>query len=161
MLSLHFILFIEHHIITQVIEAELGVCAICYIAVICGTLLIVAHTRKHYAYSLSEEAEHLAHFLRLELSEVIVDGNDMNALSVERICICSQAGNECFTFTCLHFGDTSLMQDDSAYYLDRERLFTQNSPCSLTADGKSIGQHIVKGAQSVRDLILHQLSLLS
>ena len=143
-LSLHLVLFVYYHVVTQVIEAELVVRTVGDIREISLSLIVLAHARQHAADSAVQELEHLAHFLRLELSEVVVDGNNVNASAVERVSVSSKAGNKRFTFTCFHFCDTSLMQNDSTNDLNGVRLFAQHSERSLTAYSECIAKHIVQ-----------------
>ena len=85
----------------------------------------------------------------------------MNALAVKRVGIRGEAGNESFTFTGLHFSYTSLMKNDSADYLYGESLLAEDSPCTLAAYRKSVGEDIVKRAQTVGYLFLEYLGLLT
>ena len=116
MLSLHLIFLINYHVVTEVIKSELVICTICNIGIISFPLLLLVHARKHNANRSVQEVEHLAHFLRLELSQIVVYSNNVNALSRKGVSISRQTGNESFTFTCFHFGDTSLMKNDSTLF---------------------------------------------
>ena len=77
--TLNALLLVSYHVVTEVIEAQLVVCSVGYVAVISCTALVVVETVKDTSYGESQPAEHLAHFLSLSLCKVIVNGNDMNA----------------------------------------------------------------------------------
>ena len=68
----------------------------------------------------------------------------MNALARERVQVRRKGGNEGFTFTCFHLGDTSLMKDDSADNLYRKVLHAQHAPARLAARRERLGQKIVE-----------------
>ena len=68
----------------------------------------------------------------------------MNAVACKGVEVRCAAGNEGFTFTCSHLGDSALMKNDGTDYLHGEGLFAQNSPCALSYGRKSLGEDIVK-----------------
>ena len=87
---------------------------------------------------------HFTHPLRVSLCKVIVYGDDMHALARKRVQIRGKGGNERFTFTRFHFGDTSLMQTYAADYLNVEVLHTQNTPARLSQSRECVEQNIVE-----------------
>ena len=144
MLSLNLIFLIDNHVVTEIIKSELVICTICNISIISFPLLLLVHACKHNADRSVQEVEHLAHFLRLELSKIVVYCYNVNALSCKGVSISRQTGNESFTFTCFHFGDTSLMKNDSTDYLNRVRLFAKHSERSFTANRKGVRKNVIK-----------------
>ena len=76
----------------------------------------------------AEEAVDLAHPLTVAAGEVIVDGDDVHALTGECIQIRRQDGDEGLAFAGLHFGDAALVQHDAADELHAKRLHAQHTP---------------------------------
>ncbi len=90
------------------------------------------------------KAVYLAHPLTVSLGEVVVDGDNMDALSGQRIQVNRQGSNQCLTFTGLHLSDTALMQDDTADDLYTVMTHTEYAPCCFTAGGKCLRQKLVE-----------------
>ena len=87
-------------------------------------------------YAQLKELIYLTHPLGVTLCEVIVNRYDVNALAGNGIEVNRHRSNECLTFTRLHLGDTTLMEDDSADNLNSVRLHAENSPGSLSDSSK-------------------------
>ena len=134
-----------YHIVTEVIESEFVVGSVCNIAVISLTSLVIVEAVENTADCESEPAKNLSHFLCLSLSEVVVNGNNVNALAGKCVKVRCNAGNESFTFTCSHFGDSSLMKNDSADELNGIGLLFKDTPCSLADCCESLRKDSVKG----------------
>ncbi len=79
--TLNALFLVSYHVVTEVIESELVIGSICYIAVVCCTALVIIETVEDTSYSKSEPAEHLAHFLSLCLCEVVIYSYNVNAKS--------------------------------------------------------------------------------
>ncbi len=79
--ALNHVLFIERHVITQIIKAHLVVRAVGNIAVIGLAALVVIEPVDDKADAQAEEAMHLAHPFAVALSKVVVHGNNMHALA--------------------------------------------------------------------------------
>ena len=86
----------------------------------------------------------LAHPLRITGSQIIVDGNDMNALAFQRIQVSRQRRSKGLTFTGTHLCDSSLMKDDASDDLYGEMFLPQHTPGSLAYDRESFRQKIVQ-----------------
>ena len=61
-----------------------------------------------------EELVDLAHPLRVALSEVVVDGDDVHARAGERVEIDRQRGDQRLALAGLHLGDLALVQHHAA-----------------------------------------------
>ena len=131
MFPLYLILFIDDHVVTQVVKSQFVVGTVRNITVICRTTLVVGQTVENTADSQAQIPQYLAHFVRLCLCQIVVDCNNVYALACQCIQICSHTGYQCFTFTGFHLGDTSLMQDNGTDDLYRKRFFAQNTVCSF------------------------------
>ena len=86
----------------------------------------------------------LAHPLRVALCEVIVDGDDVHALSRERVEIGRQGRDQRLAFARLHFGDTALIQSDAADDLHMIVFEFKNAPRRFPDDRKRVKEDIVQ-----------------
>ena len=73
----------QNHVVTQVVETELGVGAVCDIGIVSAALLIERHAILQQTDLELEEAVDMAHPLGVALGEIVVDGDDMDALTGE------------------------------------------------------------------------------
>ena len=144
MSALHHVLFVDDHVVAQIIEAQLVVGAVGDIGVIGGAALLVVQIVRDYADGHAEVAEHLAHPFALELGEIIVDGDDVHALPGQRVEVAGQGGDERFALAGFHFGDAPLMQHDAAEHLHMEMPLAQHAAHGLAHYGERFGQQIVE-----------------
>ncbi len=86
---------------------------------------------------------YLTHPLRVTVCQVIVYGNDMDALSLQGIQVCRQRRHQRLTFTCFHLSDTSLVKDDAADQLHPVMLHIQYTSCGLPHGSKCLRQQVV------------------
>ena len=142
--SLHLLLFIKHHVVSQIIEAHFVVGAVGDIAVVCLLALRVCFFVNDKACAETEKTVKLAHPFAVALCKVIVYGNDMHALALKRVKVSRQSGHEGFAFAGFHFGNSALVQNDAADNLHIKVLHSEHSPRALAANRESIGQNIVK-----------------
>ena len=87
---------------------------------------------------------YLCHQFAVALCEVVVDCYYVYALSGQTVQVGRQSGNESFTLTGLHLGDSALMEHDTTDYLHGIVAYADDSCGSLTADCESVRQDIVK-----------------
>ncbi len=78
------------------------------------------------------------------MCEVVVHGDDVDAVSRERIQVDSQRGDQGLAFAGLHFGDLAAMEDDAADELDVEVPHIEGALAGLAADGKRFDQEVVE-----------------
>ena len=142
--ALHHVLFVNDHVVAQVIEAELVIGAVGYVGGICGAARLVVQIVRDHADRHPQVAEHLAHPFALKACQIIVDGNDMHALAGQRVQIAGERGDERFAFACSHFGDTALMQHDTAEHLHMKMTLAKHAAHGLAHDGKRLGQQVVQ-----------------
>jgi len=76
--------------------------------------------------------------------QIIVDGDDVNALAGNRIEVGRQGGDQGLAFTGTHFGDLPVVQDHAADQLDIEVAHAEHPLARLTDDSKSLRQKIVE-----------------
>ena len=70
----------------------------------------------------------LSHPLGISLCQIVVNRNDKYAVALQRIQISRGCGNKRLSFTCLHLGNTSLVQNNSANELYRIMLHIKDTP---------------------------------
>ena len=97
----------------------------------------------------------LSHPFRVAAGKIIVDGDDVNPLARKGVEVGGKGGHKGLAFTGFHFADTSLMKHDTAGYLNREMLHFKHSPGRLAADGKGVGQNVVKGLALCKAVFEH------
>ena len=145
--TLHHLGVVHLHIIAQIIEAEFVVRTVGHVAGVSDLAELVAHVVDDAADRQTEEAIDLAHPVGVALGQVVVDGDDVDALAGEGVEVGRQRGDERLAFARLHFGDVALMQDHAADELDVEVALAKRALCRFT-DGRERGneQIIERGA---------------
>ena len=87
---------------------------------------------------------HLSHPLGITLRQVVIDCNDIDTFSLQRVQICGESGYKCLTFTGFHLGNTTLMQDNTSDNLYSVVPHSECSVCSFPYDRVSLRQDIVQ-----------------
>ena len=108
---------VELHVVAKIIEAELVIRTVGYVAGVGLFTFDVVHIVLDNTDRQAEELVDLAHPLSVACCEIIVDRNDVNAASGEAVKIRGKRGYKRFTFTRTHLGDTALVQGDAADHL--------------------------------------------
>ncbi len=144
MTTLYLIIFINRHVIAQIVKAELIVRTIGNICCIHALTLLGRHVMNNQADLQSEEAVYLPHPLTVSLCQIIIDRNNVYALARQRIQIYRQRCHQCFTFTGLHFRDTSLVQNDATDQLYAVVPHTEHAVSRFAHGGKCLRQQVVQ-----------------
>ena len=76
--------------------------------------------------------------------EVVVDGDDVDALAFERVQVAGQRGDERFAFAGAHLGDRSLVQDHPADELHVVVAHAQDALAPLATDGERLVEDVVE-----------------
>ena len=143
--TLYHLFLVIHHIIPQIIEAELVVRPIRDIAVVVLSPFLCRNIVENPADRQTQERIDLSHPFHVSLREIVIDRDDMDAFSFQRVQICRHRGHQRLTFTGLHLGDPSLVQRDAADDLYRERLHPDSAVRCFTADCKSFREQRIQG----------------
>ena len=85
-----------------------------------------------------------AHPLRVALGQVIVDGDDVDALAVERVQVAGQRGDQRLAFAGLHFGDLALVQHHAADQLHVEMAHVEEAAAGFADHGEGFDQEVVE-----------------
>ena len=142
--ALHHLGFVDGHVVTQIVKAHLVVRAVGNVGGIRLLALGARHIVHDQADAQPEEAVDLAHPLAVAAGEVVVDGDDVHALTGERVEVGRQNGDEGLALAGLHLRDAALMQHDAADELHAERLHAQHAPRGLARRGKRLRQQVVE-----------------
>ena len=97
---------------------------------------------------------HSAHPGGISGGQVIIDRYHVDSLAFQSVQISRKRGHQCLTFTCFHFSDTSLMQDNTADQLHPEGLHIQYSPGGLTYRGICLRKQIVQSFPIGKTLLI-------
>ena len=92
-----------------------------------------------------EEAEDPAHPLAVALGQVVVDGDDVDALAGERVQVGGQGGHERLALARLHLRDGAAVEGEAADELDVEVPHVQHAAARLAHDREGLGQEVVEG----------------
>ena len=141
--SLHVLREVELHVVAQVVEAELVVRPVRDVATVGDLPFLVVEIVLDDADRHPEEAVDAPHPLGVAAGQVVVDGDDVDALAFEGVQVRRQRRHERLAFAGLHFRDLAAMENDAADELDVEMPHVQNAAASLADDSEGLGQEVV------------------
>ncbi len=141
---LHAVLDAELHVVAQVVETELVVGAVGDVGVVGVFALLVVQIVHDHADLEAEELVEPPHPLRVAAGQVIVDGDDVNAVAGQRVQVARQGGDQRLAFTGFHFGDLALVEHHAADQLNVEMAHVQDAPAGLADYGEGGNQKVVK-----------------
>ena len=127
--ALHALARREHHVVAQVVEAELVVGAVGDVGGVRGLLVGVAHLRQVDADREAEEPVDAPHPVGVALREVVVDRDDVHALAGQRVEVRRQRRDERLAFAGAHFGDLAVVQRHAADQLHVEVAHVRACAC--------------------------------
>ena len=133
------------HVVAEIVEAELVVGAVGHVGGVLRAALVVGEVMHDAADGEAEKLIDLAHPAGVALGEVVVDGDDMNAASGERVEIDGERGDERLAFAGLHLGDLAVMQNHAAHELDVEMALAERALCGFAYGREGFGQEVVEG----------------
>ena len=85
MLPLDAVREIKLHVVAQVIESKLVVCAVGDVGAVALAPLLFSQIMDDHAHLQTQETVQLAHPFGVAPRQVVVHGNDMNALAFQRV----------------------------------------------------------------------------
>ena len=139
------LLAVEGHVVPQVVEAHLVVGAVGDVGGVGLLPLLLVQIVDDEAHAEAQEAVDLAHPLAVALGQVVVDGDDVDALSGEGVEVSGQGGHQRFALAGLHLGDAALVQHHAAHQLYPVGPQAQHPDAGLPHGGEGLGQQIVQG----------------
>ena len=93
----------------------------------------------------AEEAVDLAHPFGVAAGEIVVDGDDVDALAGERVEIDRERRDQRLAFAGAHLGDRALVQHHAADQLHVEMALLERALGGLAHGGEGRGEQIVEG----------------
>ena len=142
--ALHTITQRQRHIVAQVVEAEFVVSAIGDVGLVRGPSGGRIHVGQDRPHLQAQKMVDPAHLLRLELSQVVVDSDDVHAFAGERVEIARQHRDEGLALAGLHLGDLALVQGGATHDLDVEVSLVQDPLGSFPYGGEGLRQQRVQ-----------------
>ena len=131
------------HVVAEIVEAVLVVGAVGDVAGIGGAALVVVEAVDDDADRQAEELVDLPHPLGVAAGEVVVDGDDVDALAGERVEVDGEGGDERLAFAGLHLGDGALVQHHAADQLHVEMALAEGALGRLADGGEGRDEQVV------------------
>ena len=141
--ALHALRGREHHVVAQIIEAELVVGAVRDVGVVRDLLVRMIHLRQVDADGQAQELVDPAHPVGIALRQVVIDRDYMDTLAAQRIEVGRQRGDERLALTRAHFGNLAVVQRHAAHQLHVEMAHRKGALAGLANHGKGLRQHSV------------------
>ncbi len=116
------------HIVAQIVKTKLIVGSVGNIGPVVFAALGIVQTVYNHAHAKAQILIDFSHPVAVTLGEIVVDRYDMHAFAGQGIQIGRQRGNQRFSFSGAHLGDTPLVQYNTAHQLDRIRFHAQHAP---------------------------------
>ena len=126
----------ERHVVTQVVEAVFVVGTVGNVRVIRFTLGWCRQARHVDADGHAEEFEQWTVVFGVTLRQIVVDGNDVNAFTGQRIQVSRQRCGQGFTFTGTHFRDAAFVKHHPTQQLNVEVTHAEHALTCFTHDRK-------------------------
>ena len=114
------------------------------VAVVGVAPLLVGEVGDDHPDDHAEEAVDLAHPVGVAAGEIVVDGDDVDALALERVEIDRERRDQGLAFAGLHLGDLAAMERDAADQLDVVMALAERADGRLAHRGEGFGQKIVE-----------------
>ncbi len=165
--SLHLLGEVQHHVVPQVVEAELVVGAVgdvglvgfptahrpqVLIALIVGHVVRVEEEGRLVLDNPHREPQEMVdgpHPLGVALGQVIVDGDQVTPLAFQSVEVEGQGGNQGLALAGSHLGHLALVQHHAAHQLHVEVAHARGALGRLPHRGESLYQKIVQGLASL------------
>ena len=144
-LPLHHLGFVNHHVVPEVVKAELVVGAVGDVAGVGLPSLVVVLFVYYAAHGHTEEFVYFAHPLGVALRQVVVHGDYMHAVTGKGVQIGGQSLGYGLAFARLHLGYTALMQHYAAQKLYVVMPLAYGALCGLADYGECLRQQVVLG----------------
>ena len=133
------------HVVAQIVEAVFVVGAVGDVAGIGLLALGIVEAVDDHADGEAEEVVDLPHPFGVAPGEVVVDGDDMDALAGQRVEIDRKRRDQRLAFAGLHLGDVAFMQHHAADQLHVEMPLAERALGRLAHGGEGRNQNVVEG----------------
>ncbi len=148
--ALHHGAEVELHVVAEIVEAELVVGAVGDVAGVGDLPLLIVQLVLNDADAHAEEAVQAPHPFRVAAGQVVVDGDHVDALALERVQIGGQGGDQRLAFTGLHLGDGAAVQRHAADQLDVVVTHVQHAAAGFADHREHLGQQVVDRSRPCR-----------
>jgi hypothetical protein len=135
---------LELHVVAQVVEAELVVRAVRDVGGVGDLALGVVEVVLDDADGEAQEAEDPAHPLAVALGQVVVDGDDVDALAGQGVQVRGQGGDEGLALARLHLRDHPAVQGQAADELHVEVPHVEDAAAGLAHHRERFGEDVVE-----------------
>ena len=132
------------HVVAQVVETEFVVGAVGDIGAVGVTLGFFGHSGDNHPDTKAEPVVKPPHLRRIAPGKVIVHGDNVHALALDRVEIDRQRRHQGLAFTGAHFRDFTAVEHDPADQLHIKMPHPEHSHRCLANGGKCFGQNVVK-----------------
>ena len=139
----HFVEMI-FHVVAEVIEAQLVVGGIGYVAGIHLPALVVRQAMDNDAGGEAQETVNLAHPGGVALGQIVVDGDDVNALACKGVEVNRKGRDKGFAFAGFHFGNGAVVQNHAADHLHVKMAHAKGALGGFADHGKGRNKEIVQ-----------------
>ena len=150
------------HVVAEVVEAELVVGAVGDVAGVGHAPLVGAHLGQDHADGEPEEVVDAAHPLGLELGQVVVDRDDVDALALEGVEVGRQRRDQGLALAGLHLGDVAEVERRATHDLHVEVALAEHPAGGLAHGGERLGHQVVEAlalGQPLLELVGHAAEL--
>ena len=142
--ALHHRLAVVFHVVAQIVEAELVVGGVGDVGGVGGAALVVGQAVHDDADGQAEELVDAAHPFGVALGEIVVDGDDVDALAGERVEIDGERGDQRLAFAGAHLGDAAIVKHHAADELDVEGPHAEHAARGFAHGGEGRHEEIVE-----------------
>ena len=140
------------HVVAQIVEAKLVVGAVGDVGRVLGALGVVVLPVHDDADFHAEEAIDLPHPFGVAPGQVVVHGDDMDAIAGQGIQVDGQGGDQRLALASLHLGDLAVVQHHAAHQLNVEMPLAQRAPGCLAHRREGFRLQVVQGGATGQPL---------
>ena len=141
---LHLLVGAQHHVVAEIVEAELGVGAVGDVGQVGLAPLGRFHAVLQGGDGEPEELVHRAHPGGVAAGQVVVDGDEVDAAAGQGVEIHRHRGDQGLALAGLHLGDGALVQHDGPHDLHVEGAHAGGALRGLPGHGEGLGHEIVE-----------------
>ena len=157
---LHELRHVELHVVAEVVESELVVRPVRDVRLVRLAPLMVSQVVLNDTDRHSQETIDPTHPLRVAPGEVVVHGDDMDAVAVERVEVGGKGGHQRLSLAGLHLRDLAAVQHDAANQLHVEMAHREHAAPRLAHHGECISQKVVEAGPLI-DLLAEGVGVLA
>ena len=142
--ALHALIGRPRHVVAQVVEPEFVVRPVRDVGRVRRAALFGAHVRLDQPDRETEEPVDATHPLGVAFREVVVHGDDVDAVARQRVHVRRQRRDEGLAFAGLHLGDVAAVQDGAADQLDVVVALPERPDGGFTDGCERFGKDLVE-----------------